>query len=128
MDAQPPTLPIGRRGDLRAESVTNVAGEPAVLVREGERTRALLATTRRDGAETLLVMPLDHEVEVRVDGDALAMYVASGSVSVPGRRLAGVPAWAGAIGVVLLLVIVAFAVLGSLTFFSWLFGSVLGSR
>ncbi len=86
--------------------------------------RALLAATRTDGTETLLVMPLDHEVEVRVDGDALAMYVASGSVSVPGRRLGGVPAWASAIGAVLLLVVVAFAVLGSLTFFGWLFGSV----
>jgi hypothetical protein len=128
MDAQPPALPIGRRGDLRAEAVTNVAGEHAVLVREGDRMRALLAATRTDGTETLLVMPLDHEVEVRVDGDALAMYVASGSVSVPGRRLGGVPAWASAIGIVLLLVVVAFAVLGSLTFFGWLFGSVLGGR
>jgi hypothetical protein len=128
MEAQPPTLPIGRRGDLRAEPVTNVAGEHAVIVREGDRMRALLAATRTDGVETLLVMPLDHEVEVRVDGDALAMYVASGSVSVPARRFGGVPAWASAIGVVLLLLIVAFAVLGSLTFFSWLFGTVLGGR
>lgn len=122
-----PPLPIGRSGAMRAEAITNVAGEPAVLVREGERTRALLATTRQDGGEALLVMPLDDEVEVRVDGDALAVYVASGSVPAPGGR-APLAGWASAIGLVLLLVIVAFAVLGSFTFFDWLFGTLLGAR
>lgn len=112
---------------MRAEAVTNVAGEPAVLVREGDRTRALLAATRSNEGEALLVMPLDDEVEVRVDGDALAMYVATGSVAVPGRGI-GVPGWASTIGLLLLLVIVAFAVLGSLTFFGWLFGTVLDMR
>ena len=127
MQNELPPLPIGRSGAMRAEAITNVAGEHAVLVREGDRTRALLATTRQGEGEALLVMPLDDEVEVRVDGDALAMYVASGSVPVPGggAPLAG---WASAIGLVLLLVIVAFAVLGSLTFFGWLLGTVLGMR
>ena len=112
---------------MRAEPVTNVAGEHAVLVRDGDRTRALVAATRSGEGETLLVMPLDEEVEVRVDGDALAMYVAMGSVSAPGRG-AGLAGWASFIGLLLLLAIVGFAVLGSLTFFSWLFGSVLGPR
>ncbi len=111
---------------MRAEAVTNVAGEHAVLVREGDRTRALLASTRTPDGESLLVMPLDEEVEVRVDGDALALYIATGSVPTPGSR-AGVPAWASVIGLVLLLAIVALAVLGSLTFFGWLYG-VLGLR
>ncbi len=110
---------------MRAEAVRNVAGEPAVLVRDGERTRALLAATRNGDGDALLVMPLDEEVEVRVDGDALAMYVASGSVPAPGRSL-GVPAWASAIGLFLLLLIVAFAVLGGLTFFGWLVRSIGG--
>lgn len=113
---------------MRAEPVTNVAGEHAVLVRDGDRTRALVAATRSGAGETLLVMPLDEEVEVRVDGDALAMYVAMGSVSAPGRGGAGLAGWASFIGLLLLLVIVGFAVLGSLTFFSWLFGSALGAR
>lgn len=125
-DSLPP-LPIGRSGTMRAEPVTNVAGEHAVLVRDGDRTRALVAATRSGSGETLLVMPLDEEVEVRVDGDALAMYVAMGSVSVPGRG-AGLAGWASFIGLLLLLLIVGFAVLGSLTFFSWLFGTVLGAR
>jgi hypothetical protein len=118
-----PPLPIGRSGAMRAEAVTNVAGDPAVLVREGERTRALLASTRTGDGEALLVMPLDEEVEVRVDGDALAMYIASGSVPTPGRS-SGVPGWASTIGLVLLLVIVAFAVLGSFTFFGWLVDAI----
>ena len=122
-----PPLPIGRSGTMRAEPVTNVAGEHAVLVREGDRTRALVAATRSAAGEALLLMPLDEEVEVRVDGDALAMYVASGSVSAPGSG-GGLAAWASFIGLLLLLVIVGFAVLGSLTFFGWLFGSALGAR
>ena len=128
MQNELPPLPIGRSGAMHAEAVTNVAGEHAVLIREGERTRALVAATRSGQGEALLVMPLDDEVEVRVDGDALAVYVASGSVPVPGPGGGGLPAWASVIGLVLLLVIVAFAVLGSLTFFGWLFGSVLGLR
>lgn len=112
---------------MRAEPVTNVAGEHAVLVRDGDRTRALVAATRSGSGETLLVMPLDEEVEVRVDGDALALYVASGSVPAPAGGGA-LPTWASAIGLLLLLAIVGFAVLGSLTFFGWLFGSALGSR
>jgi hypothetical protein len=126
MQDQLPSLPIGRGGAMRAEAVVNVAGEHAVLIRDGDRTRALVAATRSGEGEALLVMPLDHEVEVRVDGDALAMYVASGSVPTVGSG--GVAGWASAIGLVLLLTIVAFAVLGSLTFFGWLVDAVLGSR
>ena len=111
---------------MRAEAVVNVAGEHAVLIRDGDRTRALVAATRSGEGEALLVMPLDDEVEVRVDGDALAMYVASGSVPTVGSG--GVAGWASAIGLVLLLTIVGFAVLGSLTFFGWLVDAVLGSR
>lgn len=126
MADQLPPLPIGRSGAMRAEAVTNVAGEHAVLVREGDRTRALLASTRTPDGESLLVMPLDEEVEVRVDGDALALYVATGSVPVGGRTKTGVPAWASVIGLVLLLAIVALAVLGSLTFFGWLYEVLTG--
>lgn len=119
-----PPLPIGRSGALRAEPVTNMAGEHAVLVREGDRTRALVAATRTGDGESLLVMPFDDEVEVRVDGDALALYVATGSVPSPGRGDGGVPGWASVIGLALLLAIVALAVLGSLTFFGWLYGAL----
>ncbi len=56
-----------------------------------------------------------------MDGDALAVWLARGSVS---TNLARVPGWASAMGLVLLLVIIGFAVLGSLTFFAWLFERV----
>jgi hypothetical protein len=35
-----------------------------------------------------------------------------------------VPAWANAIGYLLVIAVVGFAVLGSVTFFSWLFGAL----
>ena len=34
------------------------------------------------------------------------------------------PAWANAIGFVLVIAVLLFAVLGSVTFFSWLFGAL----
>jgi len=35
-----------------------------------------------------------------------------------------VPGWANAIGFALVIIVVSFAVLGSLTFFRWLFGAL----
>jgi hypothetical protein len=35
-----------------------------------------------------------------------------------------IPAWANALGFLLVLVVLGFAILGSLTFFNWLFGLV----
>jgi hypothetical protein len=58
-----------------------------------------------------------------VDGDALALWI--GEVSLLPQRVESVPGWASAVGLIVLLVMLALAVLGSLTFFGWL-TSVLG--
>jgi hypothetical protein len=116
MDDPGVALPLGASGRLAAQPMTNGAGDHALLVRQGEVTRALLTGERGEERDRVIVIPLDEEVELRVDGDALAVWLARGSVApVP----TGVPAWANAIGFLVVLVLVGFAVLGSVTFFSW---------
>jgi len=134
MEAEPGTdpsgtasLPVGRSGRLEAMALS-AAGDHAVLVREtrpAHRGRALLTTDKLATGERLVVMPLDAEVEVRVDGDALAVWLGSGSlVDVPPEQRpisdVRVPPWASVIGGALLLLVLAFAVIGSAVAFSWL--------
>ena len=122
MEADRPSLPIGR-GGLHAIPLTNAAGTHAVLVREAQEARALITgEAPQSGRERVVVVPLDDDVEVRIDGDALAVWLGEGSL-LPGRTDA-VPAWASAIGLVVLVVLLAFAVIGSLTFFGWLFDAL----
>jgi hypothetical protein len=127
-DASPPSLPVGRSGRLEALALS-VAGDHAVLVREAapaERGRALLTTDKLPAGERLVVMPLDDEVEVRVDGDALAVWLGAGSMAQlpPDQRPipegTHVPPWASVIGGVLLLLTLVFAVIGSAVVFTWL--------
>ncbi|MEP7081663.1 MAG: hypothetical protein ABI841_01660, partial [Chloroflexota bacterium] len=73
LEPMPPSLPIGRSGRLEAMALT-AGDDAAVLVRErgtDGRARALLTTDKLPAGERLVVMPLDDEVEVRIDGDAL---------------------------------------------------------
>lgn len=121
-------LPIGRSGRLQAVALS-AGPDHAVLVREpGEdRPRALLTTDKLPTGERLVIMPLDDEVDVRVDGDALAVWIASGRPLSDGpapasRPTESAPAWSVVVGGALLLTMVALAVLGSLTFFGWLAG------
>ena len=123
MEDSPAAVPLGPSGRVEAQPLTNASGNHAVLVREGEQPRALLTAEPGPGErQKVVIVPLDDEVELRVDGDALAVWLSQGSI---GRPAAAVPAWANAIGYVLVIAAVGFAVLGSVTFFSWLFG-VLG--
>jgi hypothetical protein len=116
MDEPGIALPLGASGRLEAVPLTNAAGDHALLVRQGDATRALLTGERGEERDQVVVIPLDEDVDLRVDGDALAVWLARGSVApVP----TGVPGWANAIGFALVLVLVGFAVLGSFTFFSW---------
>jgi hypothetical protein len=126
-DAGPPGLPIGRAGRLEAMALS-AAGDHAILVREtdpGRRGRALLTTDKLASGERLVVMPLDEEVEVRVDGDALAVWLGAGSLAqlpreqrpLPAER---VPPWASLVGGALLLVVLAFAAVGSVVVWTWL--------
>lgn len=123
MEGSPAPIPLGVGGRLEAQPLTNAVGNHALLVREGEQQRALLTAEGGAGErQRVVVVPLDDEVELRVDGDAMAVWLSQGSI---GRAQAAVPAWANAIGYLLVIAVVGFAVLGSVTFFSWLFG-VLG--
>jgi len=116
---------IGRSGRLEAVALT-AAGDHAVLVREAGadgRGRALLTTDKLPNGERLVVMPLDDEVEVRVDGDALAIWLGSGPITgggSPALADSRVPPWASIIGGALLLLVVAFAVIGSAVAFAWI--------
>jgi hypothetical protein len=121
------SLPLGRSARLEAAALT-AAGDHAVLVREtgaGQRGRALLTTDKLADGERLVVMPLDDEVEVRVDGDALAVWLGAGSLAElpPQQRpmpSTAVPAWASIIGGALLIVVMLFAVIGSAVVFTWI--------
>lgn len=122
----PDSLPIGRSGRLEAVALSTDE-DAAVLVRErgtDGRARALLTTDKLPAGERLVVMPLDEEVEVRVDGDALAVWLTGGpSVAAPQATRpmpADVPIWASVAGGALLLIVVAFAVIGSAVVFAWL--------
>ena len=126
-DPATPVLPIGRSERLEAVAL-QAAGDHAVLVRESrapQRGRALLTTDKLPAGERLVVMPLDDEVEVRVDGDALAVWLGSGSIQqVPAEQRpiehVRVAPWATVVGGGLLLLVLAFAVIGSAVAFSWL--------
>jgi hypothetical protein len=121
------TLPVGRSGRLEALTLT-AAGDHALLIREADsahRSRALLTTDKLPSGERLVLMPLDDDVEVRVDGDALAVWLGSGSLErVPPQHVAvdeaRVPPWASIVGGALLLLVLAFAVIGSAVAFGWL--------
>lgn len=129
MEHELPPLPLGRdtaaggSTALQAAPLTSSDGDHAVLVREGGQPRALLTAEGPD--HRLVLIPLDDRSEMRIDGDALAIWLTQGSLRAPlaarGAPLAG---WASAIGLLLVLVVVAFAILGSLTFFGWLFSSL----
>ncbi len=126
-DASPASLPVGRSGRLEALALP-AAGDHAVLVREtgsDHRGRALLTTDKLASGERLVIMPLDDEVDVRVDGDALAVWLGSGSMAdVPREQrpmpAASVPIWASVIGGGLLLLVLVFAVIGSAVAFTWI--------
>ena len=119
MEGSPAPIPLGASGRLEAEPLTNAVGNHAVLVREGEQPRALVTAEAGSGErQRVVVVPLDNDVELRVDGDALAIWLSQGSI---GPTPSNVPAWANLIGFALVLAAVAFMLLGSVTFFGWLF-------
>jgi hypothetical protein len=126
LEGASPATPVGRSGRLEAAPL-EAGGDHAILVREtgpDGRGRALLTTDKLPSGERLVVMPLDDDVEIRVDGDALAVWLGSGILGdVPPQQRAmptHVAPWATVVGGALLLVVLAFAVIGSAVVFTWL--------
>lgn len=117
MDELPPAIPLGASGRLEVQPLVNAVGDHALLVRQEDASRALITGEAASGRDRVVVVPLDDDVELRVDGDALAVWLARGSVS---ANVARVPGWASAIGLVLVLAFVGFAIVGSATVFGWL--------
>lgn len=125
-EATLPATPVGRSGRLEAAAL-EAAGDHAVLVREtgsDGRGRVLLTTDKLASGERLVVMPLDDEVEVRVDGDALAVWLGSGILGDGPPQHRAMPTrvapWATIVGGLLLVLVLAFAVIGSAVAFTWL--------
>jgi hypothetical protein len=126
-DAATASLPVGRSGRLEAIPLT-AAGDHALYVREtepGRRGRVLLTTDKLPAGERLVVVPLDGEVDVRIDGDALAVWLGRGSLEqVPPEQRPvesqHVPPWATLVGGAFLLLVLLFAVIGSAVAISWL--------
>ncbi len=112
-------VPLGASGRLEALPLTNAAGDHALLLREGTTSRALVTGERQSERDRVVVVPLDDDVELRMDGDALAIWLATGST---GRPEVHVPLWANAAGYLLVVLVLLFTVLGSMTFFTWLVG------
>jgi hypothetical protein len=117
MDELAPPVPLGASGRLEAQPMVNAVGDHAILVRQGATTRALITGESAAERDRVIVVPLDDDVELRMDGDALAVWLARGSVS---SDVARVPGWASAIGLLAVLGFVGLAVLGSVTAFTWL--------
>lgn len=116
MDELQPALPLGTSGRLEVQPLVNAAGNHALLVREGEASRALVTGEGGKSRDRVVVVPLDDDVELRVDGDALAVWLAQGSVT---SGPAQAPAWANLIGFMLVLAVLALAVIGSVVAFTW---------
>jgi hypothetical protein len=122
MDGATDPIPLGSTGRLEALPLTNAGGNHAILVRQDDQPRALLTGEAGEGPrDRVVVVPLDAEVQLHVDGDALAVWLAEGSVAPP---RGAVPAWANLLGLLLVLAALGFTLLGSVTFFAWLFEAV----
>jgi hypothetical protein len=117
MQEMPPSLPLGATGRLEVQPLVNSTGDHALLVRQGPESRALITGERADARDRVVVVPLDDDVQLRVDGDALAVWLTRGSVTAKPARA---PAWASAIGLLLVLAFVAFALIGSVVSVRWL--------
>ncbi len=110
----------GMLGGMEAVPLTNAAGSHAIVVRTGQQARLIVKLQPQPaGRERLQVVPLDPDVEqLPADADALAGWLTEGSISTRTER---VPGWASAMGFALIIAIAGLTILGSLTFFGWLF-------
>lgn len=112
-------IPLGHRA-MHAESLSNESGDHAILLVEDETSRVLLLTepaSQGSGRERVIVVPFDEDVETRVDGDALAKWIAAPDLFGPPD---GIPRFASALGLILLVGVLALTVIGAGVVFSWI--------
>ena len=105
--------------------MTSGSGDHAVLVRQADTPRVLLLAEPGDGPggglERVVIMPFDEDVETRVDGDALATWIAAPYATPEARGRGPGAAWASMLfGFVLIILVVVLTVIGSAAVFSWL--------
>ena len=116
-------FPVGR-GTLEGQPLTNPSGDHALLLRQAETPRVLVLAepglVAETGRERVVIMPFDEDVETRVDGDALATWIATPDAAPADGTSARVPAWASAFGFVLIIVVVLLTVVGGAAVFSWI--------
>jgi hypothetical protein len=126
MHAPGPRLPIGRSGRLDALGLTAADGDHALLILDAGEPRALVSARASDGAaERLVVSGIGGPLQTESDVDALPGWLASASI---GSSRAGqpVPAWASLVGLIVLLTLVAFAVIGGAVSFGWVLEALAG--
>ena len=120
-------LPVGR-GTVEAEPLTNAAGDHALLLRQSGQPRVLVlaepGSVAETGRERVVIMPFDEDVDTRVDGDALATWIATPYDTPSELTDARVPAWASALGFVLIIVVVVLTVVGGAVVFGWILDAV----
>lgn len=120
-------LPVGR-GTVEAEPLTNAAGDHALLLRQAGQPRVLVlaepGSVAETGRERVVIMPFDEDVDTRVDGDALATWIATPYDMPTDLTDARVPAWANALGFVLIIVVVVLTVVGGAVVFGWILDAV----
>jgi hypothetical protein len=127
--ADPVTIPEGGpfpvgRGTLEGQPLTNPTGDHALLLRQADTPRVLVlaepGSVAETGRERVVIMPFDEDVETRVDGDALATWIATPYDAATDGTSDRVPAWASAFGFVMIIVVVVLTVVGGAAVFSWI--------
>ncbi len=116
-------VPVGR-GVIEAQALTNASGDHAILLSQADMPRVLIlaepGSVESTGRERVVVMPFDEDVETRVDGDALATWIAAPyDVPVPAGE-GRIPVWASGFGFAVVILGIVLMVIGSAVVFSWL--------
>jgi hypothetical protein len=112
------------RGVIEAQALTSASGDHAILLSQADMPRVLIlaepGSVESTGRERVVVMPFDEDVETRVDGDALATWIAAPyDVPVPAGE-GRIPVWASGFGFVVVILGIVLMVIGSAVVFSWL--------
>jgi hypothetical protein len=118
MDASGPRLPIGRSGRIDVLHLTSPDANHALLLLDaGEPSALLTARPDQGGAERPVLTAVGHPIETDADADALAAWLAAAPVTPAAEAL---PGWASLSGLVLLVVLGAFMVIGATVSLGWL--------